>query len=398
MSDPHIPVHHLPAPSRMPTRVERFGPKPRPMPGPVHRHDFNELFFFTQGGGAHMIDLERIAFTAPCVHVVAPGQVHQLERSPSSAGLVVMFSPEALLGQGHAARAELFAWAQGPKSFAVDAAQLAEAPMGGCLPTTDDILGPSYLAGSPVTTLVADTNEPGDHLFIAGTVLSSICITSVPNAMIEVWQANAAAVYDTSTDFRLRATLYSDANGQYAFETIMPGDYLNGNQYRPRHIHFRVNHAGFPELTTQLYFEGDPYIPADPWASQPDAVQRIIPLNPIGGTAQEGVFDIVLDGQTAVKPNRFGTEGDLLPVHPNPMRELGNIHFNVFRPARAAVHIADLQGRVLVTLVDESKAQGRYTTAWDDRAANGSSVGAGTYLCLLQLDGRPVKAQRIVKQ
>lgn len=129
MSDPHIPVHHLPAPSRMPTRVERFGPKPLPVPGPVHRHDFNELFFFTQGGGAHMIDLERIAFTAPCVHVVAPGQVHQLERSPDSAGLVVMFSPEALLGQGHAARAELFAWAQGPKSFAVDAAQLTEAQL-----------------------------------------------------------------------------------------------------------------------------------------------------------------------------------------------------------------------------------------------------------------------------
>lgn len=269
---------------------------------------------------------------------------------------------------------------------------------GGCDPTTDDILGPYYLAGSPVTTLVALPNEPGTRLFISGTVLSSDCITPVPGATIEVWQANDAAVYDTSPAFKLRATFQSDANGQYAFETIVPGAYLNGAQYRPKHIHFRVNKPGFPELITQLYFEGDPYIAADPWASQADAALRIIPLNTLGGGEQEGVFDIVLDGQTSVKPNRFGTEGDLLPLHPNPMRELCNIHFNVFRPARVAIHIADLNGRVLTTLLDEQKAQGRYTTQWDGRAADGASASAGTYLCLFTMDGRAVKAMRVVRE
>lgn len=272
------------------------------------------------------------------------------------------------------------------------------AAAGGCVPTTDDILGPYYLAGSPVTTMVALPNEPGTRLFISGTVLSSDCITPVPNAMIEVWQANAAAVYDTSPAFNLRATFYSDASGQYAFETIMPGAYLNGAQYRPKHIHFRVNKPGFPELITQLYFEGDPYIPADPWASQPDAALRIIPLTALGGNGEEGVFDIVLDGVTSIKPNRFGTDGDLLPVHPNPMRELCSIHFNVFRPARVSVHIADMNGRVLITLLDETKAQGRYTTQWDGRDAAGRSVSAGTYLCLLQMDGKAVKAMRIVRE
>lgn len=272
------------------------------------------------------------------------------------------------------------------------------APGGGCDPTTDDILGPYYLPGSPVTTVVALPSEPGTRLFISGTVLSSDCITPVPNAMIEVWQANDAAVYDTSTAFNLRATFYSDGSGQYAFETIMPGAYLNGSQYRPKHIHFRVNKPGFPELITQLYFEGDPYIPADPWASQPDAALRIIPLTALGGMGEEGVFDIVLDGIAGVKPNRFGTDGDLLPVHPNPMRDQCNIHFNVFHQARVTLHIADMNGRVLTTLLDEAMAQGRYTTQWDGRDASGGNVSAGTYLCLLHMDGRPVKAQRIVKQ
>ena len=272
-------------------------------------------------------------------------------------------------------------------------------PAGGaCEPTSDDILGPYYLAGSPVTTLVAQPDEPGDRLFISGMVLSSDCVTPVPGTTIEVWQANDDAVYDTSQAFNLRATFSSDANGQYAFETIMPGAYLNGSQYRPKHIHFRVNKPAFPELITQLYFEGDPYIAADPWASQPDAVQRIIPLNALGGGAQEGVFDIVLDGQVGIKPNRFGTDGDLLPVYPNPMREQCNIHFNVFHQARVALHIADINGRVLVTLIDETKAQGRYTLQWNGRDKSGNEAAAGTYLCLFQMDGKAVKAQRIVRE
>lgn len=268
---------------------------------------------------------------------------------------------------------------------------------GGCDPTTDDIMGPFYLAGSPVTTLVASLTEPGTRLFISGTVLSSDCVTPVPGAMIEVWQANDAAQYDTSAAFNLRGTLFSDANGQYAFETIMPGAYLNGTQYRPKHIHFKITKPGFPDLITQLYFEGDPYIAADPWASQPDASGRIIPLNALGGGDQEGVFDIVLDGQTGIKPNRYGLDGDLLPVHPNPMQERASIHFNVFREARVALHIADLNGRVLVTLLDERRQQGLYTTQWDGCGPSGGAVAAGTYLCLFTMDGQAVKARRLVK-
>jgi catechol 1,2-dioxygenase len=268
---------------------------------------------------------------------------------------------------------------------------------GDCAPTTDDILGPYYLAGSPNTTQVALPGEPGTRLYLSGTVLSSDCITPVPSAKIEVWQANDAAEYDTSAAFNLRGTMYADENGLYAFETILPGAYLNGAQYRPKHIHYKVTKPGFPELITQLYFEGDPYIDADPWASLPDAAQRIIPLNPINVTDLEGTFDVVLDGITSIKPNRFGLDGDLMPVYPNPMSDRCSIHFNVFHQARVGVHVADLNGQVLVTLINEEKQQGRYTTQWDGRDASGAFVASGTYLLLFRMDGRSVKAQRVVK-
>lgn len=275
----------------------------------------------------------------------------------------------------------------------------APTAQGDCIPTTDDILGPYYLAGSPNTALVAGPNEPGTRLFVSGTVLSNDCQTPIANAQIEVWQANAAAVYDTSAAFNLRATLYSDADGLYAFETILPGAYLNGAQYRPKHIHFKVTKPGFPPLVTQLYFEGDPYIPADPWASQPDAVLRIIPLTAIDADSVEGQFDIVLDGMVGIKPNRFGLDGDVMPVHPNPMRDLASIHFNVFRQARVQVVITNADGREIVTLVDGDKAQGRYTVQWDGRAGGyGGETASGSYLVHLRMDGLPVKTQRIVRE
>ncbi len=270
-------------------------------------------------------------------------------------------------------------------------------PSGGCAATTDDILGPYYLAGSPNTAMVAAVDEPGTRLFLSGTVLSNDCLTPVPNAMIEVWQANDAAVYDTSPAFKLRGTMFSDANGLYAFESIVPGAYLNGAQYRPKHIHFKVTKPGFPELVTQLYFEGDPYIAADPWASQPDAELRIIPLATIDDDALEGQFDIVLDGHVGIKPNRYGMDGEVMPIHPNPMRDLANIHFNVFRPARVLVAITDSDGREVVTLVNETKAQGRYTVQWDGHAGGyGGTVASGIYLVHLSMDGKIVKSQRIV--
>ena len=227
-------------------------------------------------------------------------------------------------------------------------------------------------------------------------MLGNDCLSPVEGAQIEVWQANDAAQYDTSTDFNLRATFFSDADGQYAFETIMPGAYLNGNQYRPKHIHFRVNKPGYPELITQLYFDGDPYIAQDPWASQPDAAQRIITLNPLGGGQQEGVFDIVLDGLVDIKPNRHGTEGHLMPIHPNPMTDRCSVHFNVFRDARATVSMLDTNGRELVTLVDEHLPQGRYSTQWNARPAYGDRVDAGTYLCQLRMDGVQVMMRRVI--
>jgi catechol 1,2-dioxygenase len=90
----------------------------------------------------------------------------------------------------------------------------------------------------------------------------------VGSAVLDIWQANAAGHYDMShPDYPLeegvfvyRARVMTDENGYYEFETVFPGRYAVGpDAYRPAHIHYWVRHAGYRELITQLYFEGDPY-------------------------------------------------------------------------------------------------------------------------------------------
>lgn len=178
-----------------------------------------------------------------------------------------------------------------------------------CQPTEPDILGPFYRFGAPFQNKLAGPDEPGERLVVTGTVYSSDCRTPVPGALIEIWQANHAGLYDTDKPgnftergaFRLRGLLQADKHGKYEIETIVPGRYpippglpgleKYGGQTRPAHIHFRVTDGSHIPLTTQLYFKGDSFITKDPWASQ----RRNLAIDlKQQGKFLRGDFDIVL--------------------------------------------------------------------------------------------------------
>src|SRR5215510_16380444 len=57
-----------------------------------------------------------------------------------------------------------------------------------CQLTERDILGPFYRFGAPFQTKLAGPNEPGERLFVSGTVYSSDCRSRLPNTLIEIWQ------------------------------------------------------------------------------------------------------------------------------------------------------------------------------------------------------------------
>ena len=124
-------------------------------------------------------------------------------------------------------------------------------------------------------------------------------ITVLKGALVEIWHCNAKGEYDNDTkEFRQRASLITNDQGEYSFTTILPGKYLNKELYRPSHIHYRVTEKNSKELISQIYFKGDPHITKDPWASQDKAKLRILEIIPedIKGNLTIN-FDLYLKGK-----------------------------------------------------------------------------------------------------
>ena len=152
----------------------------------------------------------------------------------------------------------------------------------GCNLTTDDILGPYYFEDTPYRNVLAQEEEPGERLFISGLVKQNNCEFPISGSLIEIWHANDEGCYGIVEDcdtgnpeddyFNLRGKFFSDENGNYAFESILPGYYAS----RPRHIHIKITTPSEEILVSQLYFEDDPLCESDPWCQ--DADGRIISL------------------------------------------------------------------------------------------------------------------------
>jgi catechol 1,2-dioxygenase len=159
--------------------------------------------------------------------------------------------------------------------------------------TTDDILGPYYKAGAPEGENIIPEGDSTPALIVQGFVMDG-CETPLAGATIEIWNANAEGVYDTSDNYFFRGKLQTPADGTYKFRTIVPGRYLNGSIYRPSHIHFRITAPGYNELVSQIYFTEDPFIQDDPWASAAKAKERILTIQSSAAGDDIVNFDIHL--------------------------------------------------------------------------------------------------------
>jgi protocatechuate 3,4-dioxygenase beta subunit len=127
----------------------------------------------------------------------------------------------------------------------------------------------------------------GERIIVVGQVLDENG-RPIPNALLEIWQANACGRYIHKVDqhdapldpnFIGAGRVLTNANGEYRFTTIKPGAYPwrnHANAWRPQHIHFSVFGANFLQrLVTQMYFPGDPLLALDPiYNSVPDEEGR----------------------------------------------------------------------------------------------------------------------------
>jgi catechol 1,2-dioxygenase len=167
--------------------------------------------------------------------------------------------------------------------------------------TTSDILGPFYRPKAPIRSDMMFRGIKGEPITIKGIAYGSDCITPLKNCMVEVWHASSEGEYDNnSKEYRHRARFVTGEDGKYEFRTIIPGKYLNGEVFRPKHYHFRITAEGYKELVSQIYFQGDPYIDTDPWASAPKAKLRI--LDTIEENKERAVVFNIYMAESGTKP------------------------------------------------------------------------------------------------
>ncbi len=115
-------------------------------------------------------------------------------------------------------------------------------------PTPSLTEGPFYKAGSPEKSILYTNDDSGQIITIRGRVVDKNG-NALSGAWIDFWQADPGGSYDNS-GYKFRGHIFTDSNGNYRLETMLPGDYTG----RTPHIHVKIKHGKGEVLTTQIFF------------------------------------------------------------------------------------------------------------------------------------------------
>ncbi|UOY02303.1 dioxygenase family protein [Blastococcus sp. PRF04-17] len=185
--------------------------------------------------------------------------------------------------------------------------------------TPATVLGPFHIEGSPELGYGADMSQglPGTPLFISG-VVKDLEGNPVPNAVLDLWQADNEGLYESQhadvDEARLRAKYTTREDGTYCVRTVAPLGYtipMDGpvgeliskteiSHFRPAHVHFLLNVPGFEPLITHLFEEGADYLDSDVVFGVKEELvvryeQREPGTTPDGGTIDVPWFDARYD-------------------------------------------------------------------------------------------------------
>jgi protocatechuate 3,4-dioxygenase alpha subunit len=186
-------------------------------------------------------------------------------------------------------------------------------------PTPSQTVGPFFSLGldrpewNDLTAGNLGQAPLGERILIEGRVTDGDA-APVPDAVVEIWQANAAGRYahpeDRQSDkpldpnFRGFGRCATDAEGRFRFTTVKPGPVPGrGNRLQAPHINVLLFSRGLLiHLHTRIYFEGEAANAADPLLSSiEDAKVRntLVARREAGGRSGGPAhyhFDILMQG------------------------------------------------------------------------------------------------------
>ena len=175
--------------------------------------------------------------------------------------------------------------------------------------TVGPFFAPALLRQDAVRHVLVEPETVGERIRIEGHVLDGDRLP-VPDALVEIWQANAHGRYHHSRDqgpapldpsFVGFGRSGTENEGLYWFETIKPGPVpFDAERRQAPHVCVTVFSRGLlNHLVTRLYFADEPLNASDPVLLCVPEHQRATLL---AARQQEGAhvvyrFDIVLQGE-----------------------------------------------------------------------------------------------------
>ncbi len=179
------------------------------------------------------------------------------------------------------------------------------------LQTPSQTIGPFFkpsLVRSGDETL-ARRESRGERIVIVGRVLDGDG-APLDDAMVEIWQANAAGRYDHRDDLQEKlidphfhgfGRGSTDQHGAFRFDTIKPGPVPGaGNIPQAPHINVSLFARGLlKRLVTRIYFPDEPSNAADAVLNAVPIVRRSTLIARVESTSPQPLlrFDIVLQGE-----------------------------------------------------------------------------------------------------
>ena len=156
-------------------------------------------------------------------------------------------------------------------------------------------------AGRPSRIDIPDRQEPGTRLLVSGVIYGA---DGKPASGVKMYlyHTDAEGFYSRPVSdprrARLRGTVWSDAQGRYAFDTIKPGHYAGTSQPPPLHIHVHLEPPQLPDhWVDSFYFEDDQHLPPNDIARARglERFSNVITLKPGAAGVLQGVRDFRID-------------------------------------------------------------------------------------------------------
>lgn len=180
--------------------------------------------------------------------------------------------------------------------------------------TPSQTVGPYYhigliRQGENMNLMVSDETR-GQRILVRGRVIDGDG-EPVPDAMLEIWQADAQGIYSHPADprhaqadphFQGFGRAPTDDSGEYFFKTIMPGSAeLEEFPSMAPHLNFRVFARGMLiHAYTRMYFPDQVQNQQDPVLNLIDDPQRretLMATHEAGEDLPTYRFDVVLQGE-----------------------------------------------------------------------------------------------------